>query len=196
MERRSKYAGKIRITIEDLSAGEKQIFFRGGSLLQNIKDDTIVLIDEPEISLHPEWQQKILEFYKNINQNNQIIIATHSPQIVACCKKDEIIVLEKRNDAIVIKENLKETYGLPNEQMLLSIFNVSTVRNIKLQKIINEYRKLYEKKELANQEELRRLEELKQTISREANPNDIEVQLMDAKMDSEKLNKILDKYRN
>lgn len=47
---RLKENGK-EILIEDLSAGEKQIFFRGGSLLQNIKDNTIVLIDEPEISL-------------------------------------------------------------------------------------------------------------------------------------------------
>ena len=141
---RLKENGK-EILIEDLSAGEKQIFFRGGSLLQNIKDNTIVLIDEPEISLHPEWQQKILDFYKNINNDNQFIFATHSPQIVSCCKREEIIVLIKEQDKIIKKENIKETYGLPNEQMLISIFNVSTVRNQKLQELLNEYRSLYAK---------------------------------------------------
>lgn len=191
---RLKENGK-EILIEDLSAGEKQIFFRGGSLLQNIKDNTIVLIDEPEISLHPEWQQKILDFYKNINNDNQFIFATHSPQIVSCCKREEIIVLIKEQDKIIKKENIKETYGLPNEQMLLSIFNVSTVRNQKLQELLNEYRSLYAKQELATAQELKRLAELKEKIKQEANPNDIEVQLMESKINTEKLNEILNKYK-
>lgn len=162
---RLKENGK-EILIEDLSAGEKQIFFRGGSLLQNIKDNTIVLIDEPEISLHPEWQQKILDFYKNINNDNQFIFATHSPQIVSCCKREEIIVLIKEQDKIIKKENIKETYGLPNEQMLLSIFNVSTVRNQKLQELLNEYRSLYAKQELATAQELKRLAELNEILNK------------------------------
>ncbi len=191
---RLKENGK-EILIEDLSAGEKQIFFRGGSLLQNIKDNTIVLIDEPEISLHPEWQQKILDFYKNINNDNQFIFATHSPQIVSCCKREEIIVLIKEQDKIIKKENIKETYGLPNEQMLISIFNVSTVRNQKLQELLNEYRSLYAKQELATAQELKRLAELKGKIKQEANPNDIEVQLMESKINTEKLNEILNKYK-
>ena len=78
----------ILLKVNELSSGEKQIFFRGGSLLENIEDNTIVLIDEPEISLHPEWQQRILDFYKNINKDNQYIFSTHSPHIVSCCKME------------------------------------------------------------------------------------------------------------
>ena len=69
---KDKKTGSL-LKVNELSSGEKQIFFRGGSLLENIEDNTIVLIDEPKTSLHPEWQQRILEFYKNINQDNQYI---------------------------------------------------------------------------------------------------------------------------
>lgn len=80
---------------DELSSGEKQIFFRGGSFLKMNLNNSIVLIDEPELSLHPEWQQKILNFYKNIGESNQIIIATHSPHIVSSCKKGEVKVWRK-----------------------------------------------------------------------------------------------------
>ena len=91
---------------DELSAGEKQIFFRGGSLLQMDLNDSIILIDEPELSLHPEWQQKILDFYKSIGKNNQIIIATHSPHIVSSCKKEEVIVLDREDGRTVVKVNI------------------------------------------------------------------------------------------
>lgn len=51
------------VDIASLSSGEKQIVFRGAFLLRNqqsIKGNTI-LIDEPEISLHPKWQTKIFD---------------------------------------------------------------------------------------------------------------------------------------
>ncbi len=52
-----KATGEIHFA-DELSAGEKQIFFRGGSLLQVELNDSIILIDEPELSLHHEWQKK------------------------------------------------------------------------------------------------------------------------------------------
>lgn len=100
-----KVTGEIH-SADELSAGEKQIFFRGGSLLQMELNDSIILIDEPELSLHPEWQQKILEFYKGIGENNQIIIATHSPNIVLSCKKEEVIVLDREDGKTVVKINI------------------------------------------------------------------------------------------
>lgn len=75
----------IEIDINKLSTGEKQIIYRIGYILKNLKNlnGGIILIDEPEISLHPTWQIKIkdllLELFKDLNV--QIIIATHSPYI-------------------------------------------------------------------------------------------------------------------
>ena len=88
-----KATGEIH-SADELSAGEKQIFFRGGSILQMDLNNSIILIDEPELSLHSKWQKKILDFYKGIGENNQIIIATHSPHIVSSCEKEEVIILD------------------------------------------------------------------------------------------------------
>lgn len=80
---------KVDIPIHSLSSWEKQIIFRGAYLLQaNNEAWSIILIDEPETSLHPKWQQKILEYYRNLfrdekwNQSCQIFCATHSPYLI------------------------------------------------------------------------------------------------------------------
>ena len=78
------------IRIDDLSTGEKQIVIRGGYMLkyQKFIKSNFILIDEPELSLHPEWQKKILQFYKKLftdengKQTAQIFVATHSPFII------------------------------------------------------------------------------------------------------------------
>lgn len=38
--------------------------------------------------------EKILDFYKGIGENNQIIMATHSPHIISLCEKEEVIILD------------------------------------------------------------------------------------------------------
>jgi predicted ATP-binding protein involved in virulence len=66
----------------DLSAGEKQlvlilltVFMQGGK-------PSILIMDEPEISLHVDWQQKLLERILNLNPNCQVIVSTHSPSMI------------------------------------------------------------------------------------------------------------------
>lgn len=81
------------VKIGELSSGEKQIVFRGSFLLKDKESVkwAMVLIDEPEISLHPNWQENILDFYKKLftsdkwEQTSQIFITTHSPYILEKC---------------------------------------------------------------------------------------------------------------
>jgi hypothetical protein len=78
------------IWIDNLSSWEKQIAYRWGFLLKdkNSLNESIILIDEPEISMHPVWQEKILDFHKNLFRNetwtlnSQIFLATHSPYVL------------------------------------------------------------------------------------------------------------------
>ncbi|MEG2936114.1 MAG: ATP-binding protein, partial [Clostridium sp.] len=67
--------------INSLSAGEKQLYLRALALYFLDINDSIILIDEPELSLHPKWQKSIMKVYENIGYNNQLIVATHSPFI-------------------------------------------------------------------------------------------------------------------
>lgn len=78
------------IDIEYLSSGEKQIVFRGSFLLKDQGENvgSLIIIDEPEISLHPKWQLKILDFYISLfrddtnTQTSQIIFVTHSEYVL------------------------------------------------------------------------------------------------------------------
>ena len=99
------------ISVDSLSTGEKQIVFRGAHLLKNINSMSggIALIDEPELSMHPKWQQKVLRYYrslfnKNGSQDAQIIIATHSEYVLRSALEDRnnvlIIVLSDDNGSI------------------------------------------------------------------------------------------------
>lgn len=45
-------------------------------------DHTILCMDEPEVSLHVEWQQVLIETIRRLNPNAQIIMSTHSPAII------------------------------------------------------------------------------------------------------------------
>ncbi|MCX2431115.1 AAA family ATPase [Pedobacter sp. GR22-10] len=74
-------SGKI-FSLLQLSSGEKQLLIILGESLLQENQNHIYIADEPELSLHVEWQERLVSSLKNINQNSQIIFATHSPDIV------------------------------------------------------------------------------------------------------------------
>ena len=101
--------GMSNIDIEALSTGEKQVVFRGSYLLSRAMDTSVALIDEPEISMHPCWQDKILDFYKSLyrdvatnQQVTQLFFATHSDIILtnalASASDTKVIILKKEAD--------------------------------------------------------------------------------------------------
>jgi len=77
-------SGKPETHISSLSSGESQIFVILTHLLFNPKAsrDNIFIIDEPELSLHVQWQELFVESVISANPNVQYIMATHSPSII------------------------------------------------------------------------------------------------------------------
>ena len=73
---------KEAFPIDQLSSGEKQLIILLTEALLQKRNSTIFLADEPELSLHISWQRKILPSLNSLNPNAQIIVATHSPEIV------------------------------------------------------------------------------------------------------------------
>lgn len=72
------------IPLEKLSSGEKNDFILFYELIFKCNENSLILIDEPEISLHIAWQQEFIRQLLRICQINrmQAIVATHSPNIV------------------------------------------------------------------------------------------------------------------
>ena len=134
--------------INDLSSGEKQLFLRTLSIKMLEPNNSIILIDEPELSLHPKWQQRIIEVYKKIGENNQIIVATHSPHILGSVSNENIFILYRNeNGKIETKtgDELDSSYGQPVERVLKDIMGLESVRTPKIDRDIQELRKLVDK---------------------------------------------------
>jgi predicted ATP-binding protein involved in virulence len=74
----------IALNLTDLSSGEQHEVVLLFELLFKAKENSLVLIDEPEISLHVVWQKAFLDDIKEIInlQKIDVVIATHSPQII------------------------------------------------------------------------------------------------------------------
>lgn len=70
------------LTPYQLSSGEKQILVIMLTVLVENGEPHALLMDEPEISLHIEWQQKLIGLIRELNPKAQIILSTHSPAMI------------------------------------------------------------------------------------------------------------------
>ncbi|MBK9933080.1 MAG: ATP-binding protein [Cytophagaceae bacterium] len=96
------------VKIDKLSTGEKQIVFRGIHLLKNksLMENSTIFIDEPELSMHPKWQEKIIEYFKNLFRfgseiKAQLFFATHSDHVLkgAFDNIDENLIIRLNNNS-------------------------------------------------------------------------------------------------
>lgn len=99
----------------------------------NALNGAFVFVDEPEISLHPKWQMKILDYYKNIftdnngKQTSQIIAVTHSPFIIhnENRKNDKVIILERDTSGEIVVKDKPEYYKYNSiEVMIRMVFRL------------------------------------------------------------------------
>ena len=144
-----------KFDINELSSGEKQLFLRTLAIRMLNPENSIILIDEPELSLHPKWQQRIVDVYRKIGKNNQIIIATHSPHILGSVKKENIMLLDKDGEGkIVVRtgDELYDSYGQPADRVLKDIMGLETTRNPKVFKLLEEAGELVDKNEYESEE--------------------------------------------
>lgn len=70
------------LDVTDLSSGEKQMLILLISTLTQHQRPFITFWDEPEVSLHLAWQRQLIRVMRQLNPHMQLIIATHSPQIL------------------------------------------------------------------------------------------------------------------
>lgn len=86
----SENAVKVRLPsrqtgdLTSLSSGERQIFVLITHLFFNpeIRGENVLLIDEPELSLHLKWQRQFVDAIREASDNTQMVLATHSPEII------------------------------------------------------------------------------------------------------------------
>lgn len=121
--------------ISEASSGEQCIFTTLVGISCNISDNSLILIDEPEISLHPEWQEKyiqlLIETFQNY-KNCHFIIATHSPQLISKLSTENCFILQM--DSTELK-NAKHYANNSVDFQLANIFNSPGFKNEYLSRI-------------------------------------------------------------
>jgi predicted ATPase len=76
-----KTKDKDSVPLGLLSSGEKQVLRLLVEVLR--VEENAILIDEPELSMHIDWQRELVAHMRQLNPEAQLIIATHSPEIMA-----------------------------------------------------------------------------------------------------------------
>ena len=80
-----------KIGLASLSSGEKHVL---GIFIETLlAEQNSLLIDEPEISLHIDWQRLLISAMNQLNPKAQLILATHSPEMMAEIPDSEIFKL-------------------------------------------------------------------------------------------------------
>lgn len=90
-------ASNQKIDIYHLSSGEKQIVTFFAYLIFGLEttNQSIFIVDEPELSLHLNWQRKFVDAIMSINQNVQLIFATHAPEMIGKHRDKAIKLIPK-----------------------------------------------------------------------------------------------------
>ena len=137
----------------------------------------IVLIDEPDAHMHPEWQQDLVPTLSDLFPNVQFIATTHSPLIVGGMPADQVVRLARDDDGRVVRIPIPDDmmFGRTHQILTSRLFNLDTTLDRWTQKLTGEYQRLLglEHRTPEEETEFRRLEELLQArmpLSNEETP--------------------------
>lgn len=129
------YKNGKQIASEEMSSGEFAMLSMVLSISTAASDShTLILIDEPELSLHPNWQMTIIDNLDRAlkDQVCHLLIATHSHMLVSDLpmNRSSVSQWEKDEDGNLIANRIGEnTYGWSAEEVLLKVFKTATDRN-------------------------------------------------------------------
>ena len=121
------------VRLKNMSSGEQCIFLLLLGIASKLKDNSLICIDEPELSLHPAWQMSFMNAIINsfsIFNGCHFIISTHSPQIISNITSQSCVVLNLESGILEKISNFKhrssdfqlatlfKTPGYKNEYLL------------------------------------------------------------------------------
>ena len=129
-----------------------------------IAEPAVVLVDEIDLHLHPNWQRQLIRYLSERFKETQFIVTAHSPLIVQASEHANIAVLRRKGDEVEIDQSVKTVQGWRIDQILTSdIFGLPTARPSELDKPLAERRKILSKSKLTKRDR-DRLQELESQI--------------------------------
>ena len=131
--------GRHEVTINRMSDGEKCLLALVGDLARRLamanpgledplQGAGVVLIDEVELHLHPEWQRIVIPNLEKTFPNCQFIVTTHSPQVLSHVAPEKVYVVRESEGAVVVSRP-EATYGQSSNRILEDVMGVSSRPN-------------------------------------------------------------------
>ena len=142
------------VPIDNVSQGMSSIFGWVGTLLQRMHEiypdsehptaePALVLVDEIDAHLHPEWQQKLTAIVKEHLPNVQMIATTHSPLLVAGMKQKELVIAMRDpvdRSKVTVSPSIVNPEGLRADQILTTpLFGLQSSRSPEVNIKVNRY---------------------------------------------------------
>lgn len=129
-----KHEGRDGYEMVESSSGETQQLCQFISIMSAIEPNSLVLIDEPENSSHPNWQMSYIDWLQQIFHNYRdchFIIATHSHFLLTDMNPEwsKIIALNKEDGRLIDIADDVNTYCWSTDDILYRVFHVRTTRN-------------------------------------------------------------------
>lgn len=141
------------VSIEQLSQGQRSVLSMVIDIVYRLTilnphldnpllSQGIIVIDEIELHLHPQWQQSIIKNLREIFPNIQFIITTHSPHVLSTVDFKSIRILKNNNDNNIelISPNF-QSKGISSSDILLYIMDTTLVPDIIEAKEVEQYKK-------------------------------------------------------
>ncbi len=127
-----------RLIVNQLSGGELNLIAMIGDLarrmaianpdsIKPLLGSGIVLIDEIDLHLHPNWQRTIVPKLLDVFPNCQFIISTHSPHVITHVQPESLFLL-KQTDSGIVSEKPDESYGKNVDRVLEDLMGLKTTR--------------------------------------------------------------------
>ncbi|OXG06973.1 putative ATPase [Flavobacterium araucananum] len=126
--------GNLEYDIQESSTGEIGLLLTFLRAIPELKSNSIIFIDEPEISLHPSWQMRYIDLLKSFLKGYtgcHVLIATHSHFLLSDLKENfgSVVVLNNTNGKFTAELKDHTPYGWSPEAILYEVFGVVNVRN-------------------------------------------------------------------
>ncbi|MCY3933633.1 MAG: AAA family ATPase [Acidobacteria bacterium] len=151
MERESGLVEEL--VIDQLSGGCRAVLTLAADLARRmaqgnphledpLTSEAVVLIDEVELHLHPEWQQRILGDLRRTFPNAQFIVSTHSPQVLTTVEPKHVLELVDDEGRIVARAPTSSTFGVESGDVLSTVMGVAERPDNWYTTALNAYRRL------------------------------------------------------
>jgi predicted ATPase len=113
------------IPFQDMSSGEKEVFFILAFFVRHSISNSVIVVDEPELHLHPELGRKFVRLMRKIMPGNQIWIATHSADLIDEAGRERAFFVRRKLANAAEAEVLPATSEEHELQLVRDLFGYS-----------------------------------------------------------------------